>query len=63
MDCTTLAHEFRTSLGFKLFDVILTKEQSVLTKIMTSFEGGNIQTQQMFVVIELAYISMTISSQ
>ena len=45
MDCTTLAHEFRTSLGFKQFDVILTKEQSVLTKIMTSFEGGNIQTQ------------------
>ena len=45
MDCTTLAHEFRTSLGFKLFDVTLTKEQSVLTKIMTSFEGGNIQTQ------------------
>ena len=27
MDCTTLAHEFRTSLGFKQYDVILTKEQ------------------------------------
>ena len=39
MDCrTTLAHKFRTRLGFKQYDVILTKEQSVLTKIMSSFE-------------------------
>ena len=46
MECrTTSAHTFRTRLGFKQYDVILTKEQSVLTKIMISFEGGNMQTQ------------------
>ena len=45
MDCrTTAAHKFRTKLGFREY-VILTKEQSVLTKIMSSFEGENIQTQ------------------
>ena len=42
MDCrTTSAHKFRTRLGFKQYDVILTKEQSVLTRIMSSFEGKN----------------------
>ena len=46
MDCrTTLAHRFRTRLGFKQYDVILTKQQSVLTKIMNSFEGENMETQ------------------
>ena len=35
MDCkTTAAHKCKTRLGF-----ILTKEQSVLTKIKRSFEG------------------------
>ena len=42
MDCrTTLAHKFRTRLGFKQYDAILTKEQSILTKIMSSFEVQN----------------------
>ena len=46
MDCkTTSPHKFRKRLEFKHNDVILTKEQSVLTKIMTSFEGENMQTQ------------------
>ena len=46
MDCrTTLAHEFRTRLGFKQYDVILTKEQSVLKKTMSSFEGENMEKQ------------------
>ena len=46
MDCrTTSAHKFRTRSGFKQKDVILTKEQSVLTKIMSSFERENMQTQ------------------
>ena len=46
MDCrTTSAHKFRTRLGFKQYDVILTKEQSVLTKVMSLFEGENIQTK------------------
>ena len=36
MDCRIIsAHKFRTRLGFKQYDVISTKEQSVLTKIMS----------------------------
>ena len=46
MNCrTTSAHKFRTKLGFKQYNVILTKEQSVLTKIMSSFQGEKMQTQ------------------
>ena len=46
MDCRTKsAHKFTARLGFKQYDVILTKEQSVLTKIMSSFKGENMQTQ------------------
>ena len=45
MDCrTTSAHNVRTWLGFKQY-VILTKEQSVLSKRMSSFDGENMQTQ------------------
>ena len=45
MNCrTTSADKCRTRLGFKQYDVILTKEQSVLTKIMSSFERENMQT-------------------
>ena len=46
MDCrTTSALEFRARLGFKQYDVILTKKQSVITEIMSSFEGENMLTQ------------------
>ena len=46
MDCrTTSAQKFKKRLGFKQYDVILAKEQSVLTKIMSSFKGENFQTQ------------------
>ena len=46
MDCRTIsAHKFTTRLGFKQYDVILTKAQSVLARIISSFEGENIQTQ------------------
>ena len=46
MHCrTTAAHKFRTRLELKQCDVILTKEQSVLTKIKSSFEGKNMKTQ------------------
>ena len=46
MNCrTTLAHIFKKRLGFKLYDVILTKEQSKLTKIMSLFESENMKTQ------------------
>ena len=45
MDCRTKsANKFRTRLRFKQYDVILTKEQSLPTKIMSSFEGENMQT-------------------
>ena len=45
MDCkTTSAHKFRAKLGFKQYNVILTK-QSVLTKVISLLEGGNMQTQ------------------
>ena len=46
MDCrTTSAHNFRTRLYDEQYDVILTQEQSVLTKIMSSFKGENTQAQ------------------
>ena len=46
MDCRTAsAHKSRSRLGFKQYDVILAKEQSVLRKIMSSFERENMQTQ------------------
>ena len=46
MDCrTTSAHKFRLRLELKQYDVILTEEQTVLTEIMSSFEGENMQTQ------------------
>ena len=59
---TTSAHKFRTRLRFKQYDGILTKEQSVRRRIMSSFEGENMQTQYNFQVIGLAYIYKTISS-
>ena len=40
----TSAYQFKAKLGFKQYDVISTKEQSVLTKIMSSFEVENMQT-------------------
>ena len=62
MDCrTTAAHKVRTRLEFKQYDVILTKEQSVLTKMKISFEGEkhNILCQ----ITGLIYNFMTINSQ
>ena len=46
MDCRkTAEHKFSTRLGFRQYDVILTKEQSQLTQIKCSFEGENMQIQ------------------
>ena len=42
---TTSAHKFRTRLEFKRYDITLTKEQWLLTRIMSSFEKKNMQTQ------------------
>ena len=49
LDCTTTSfHKLRTKLGFKQYNIILTKEQSALTKIISLFEGENMQTQYSF---------------
>ena len=46
MDCTTdQSCNFKRNLGFRLHDVINTKEQSVLNSVKYVFEGENIQTQ------------------
>ena len=46
MDCrTTVSHKVRTTLGLKQYNAISTKEQSVLTKIISSLEEENMQTQ------------------
>ena len=46
MDCrTTVSHKVRTRLELKQYNTISTKEQSVLTKIISSFEEENMQTQ------------------
>ena len=42
---TTAGSKFRTRSVFKQYGLILTKKQSVLTKIKISFEGENMQTQ------------------
>ena len=42
MECkTTSAHKYRTRLRFTKSKFISTKEQSLLTRIMSSFEGEN----------------------
>lgn len=44
MVCRTIAaHKFRARLRFKQYNMILTKEHSWQTKMITSFEGENMQ--------------------
>ena len=44
--CRTIAtHKFRTRLSFRQYDVTLTKQQSVLTKINCSLKAENMQTK------------------
>ena len=46
MDCRTdKSCSFKKKLGFKLYDVINTKEQTIINSIKDTFEGENIQTQ------------------
>ena len=46
MNCRkTPAYEFKTRLGFKQDDIILTKELSVLMKTKSLIEGDNIKRQ------------------
>ena len=37
--------KFTSKLGFNQYDIILTKEQSVLKSVMDAFEGENMQTE------------------
>ena len=46
MDCRTdKSCNLKRNLGFKLHDVINTKEQTVINSIKDAFEGENMQTQ------------------
>ena len=64
MNCRAIAaYKFRTRVGFKQYDIILTKGQSVLTNIKSSFEGGNIQRQYSVLDTGLIYIFMNINLQ
>ena len=46
MDCRTdKSCSLKKNLGFKLYDVINTKEQTIINLIKDTFEGENIQTQ------------------
>ena len=45
MDCRTdKSCSLKKKLGFKLYDVINTKEQTIINSIKDTFEGENIQT-------------------
>ena len=46
MDCRTdESSNLKRNLGFRLHDMINTKEQTVINSIKDAFEGENIQTQ------------------
>ena len=46
MDCRTdKSGSFKKKLGFKLYDMINTKEQTIINSIKDTFKGKNIQTQ------------------
>ena len=46
MDCRTdKSYSRKKNLGFKLHDVINTKEQTIINSLKDTFEGENIQTQ------------------
>ena len=46
MDCRTdESCNLKRNLGFKLHDVIITKEQTVLNSIKDAFEGEDMKTQ------------------
>ena len=46
MDCRTdKSCSFKKNLGFKLYNVMNTKEQTTINSIKDAFEGENIQTQ------------------
>ena len=64
MDCRTAAtHTFRRRLGFKQYNITLTRKQLMLAKIESSFVGENMKHNIMSFVIGLIYIFMAVDSQ
>lgn len=64
MVCRTIAaHKFRARLRFKQYNMILTKEHSWQTKMITSFEGENMQHSIAQQIIGLIYTFITINLQ
>ena len=63
MDCRTdKSCSLKKNLGFKLHDVINTKEQTITNLIKDAFEGENIQTQYNFLGYRI-FIFMNINLQ
>ena len=58
----TAVQKFKTRSGFKQYDVILTKEQLVMTKRKSSFEAKNMHSTMRY-VLGLIYILMTLNLQ
>ena len=59
MDCRTdKSCSFKKNLGFKLYNVMNTKEQTTINSIKDAFEGENIQTQYIVQAIESISIFM-----
>ena len=62
MDCRTdKSYSLKKNVGFKLPDVINTKEQTIINSIKNAFEGENMQTQ--YNVLGLIFIFMKINLQ
>ena len=62
MDCRTdKSCSLKKNVGFKLPDVINTKEQTIINSIKNAFEGENMQTQCN--VLGLIFIFMKINLQ
>ena len=62
MDCRTdKSCSLKKNVGFKLPDIINTKEQTIINSIKNAFEGENMQTQ--YNVLGLIFIFMKINLQ
>ena len=64
MDCrANKSCNFKRNLGFKLHDVINTKEQTVLKSIKNAFEGQDMQTQYSILATVLIFAFININLQ
>ena len=59
---TTVTHKVTKRLWNKQYDVILTREQSVLMEIKSLFEGGNMKTENIMLGyrIDLYYLTFNL---